>query len=107
MHLVDSGPPHQMPEEILMQHFFYGLKPESAHFMNVASEGSVMYKTVAEVRTLLEKVLNSTDYTGIYDDPPEPIEQPSETQQLQILSATSSPPPPYRGNNRTTKVPRS
>ena len=74
MHLVDSGPPHQMPEEIFMQHFFYGLKPESAHFMNVASEGSVMYKTVAEVRTLLEKVLNSTEYTGIYDDPPEPLE---------------------------------
>jgi len=40
-----------------MQHFFYGLKLESAHFMNVASEGSVMYKTVAKVRTLLEKVL--------------------------------------------------
>ena len=99
MHLVDSGPPHQMPEEILMQHFFYGLKPESAHFMNVASEGSIIYRTVAEVRTLLEKVLNSTDYAGIYDDPPELIEQLSETQQLQILSATSSPPPPYRGNN--------
>ena len=78
-----------------MQHFFYGLKLESAHFMNVASEGSVMYKIVAEVRTLLEKVLNSTDYTGIYDDPPQPIEQPNETQQLQILLATSSPLPPY------------
>ena len=82
MHLVDSGPTHQMLEEMLMQHFFYGLKPESAHFMNVASEGSVMYRTVAEVRTLLEKVLNSTEYTGIYDNPPEPLEQPSETQQL-------------------------
>ena len=57
-----------------MQHFFYGLKPESAHFMNVASEGSIMYKTVAEVRTLLEKVQNNTDYTGIYDDLPELIE---------------------------------
>jgi len=77
MHLVDSRPPYQMPEEILMQHFFYGLKPESAHFMNVASEGSVMYRTVAEVRTHLEKILNSTDYTGIYDDPQEPIEQPT------------------------------
>ena len=65
-----------------MQHFFYGHKPESAHFMNVASEGSVMYRTVAEVRTLLENVLNSTEYTGIYDDPLEPLEQPSETQQL-------------------------
>ena len=56
-----------------------------------------MHRTVAKVKTLLEKVLNSTDYTGIYDDPPEPIEQPSETQQLRILSATSSPPPPYIG----------
>ena len=55
-----------------------------------------MYKTVAKVRTLLEKVLNNTQYTRIYDNPPEPMEQPSETQQLQVLSAASSPPPPYR-----------
>jgi hypothetical protein len=39
-----------------------------------------MYKIVAKVRTLLEKVLNSTDYTGIYDDPLEPIEQLSAMQ---------------------------
>ena len=78
-----------------MQHFIYGLKLESAHFLNVSSEGSVMYKTVAEVRTLLKKVLNSTEYTGIYDDPPETVEQPNETQQLQVLSAASSPRPPY------------
>ena len=74
MHLIESGPPHQIPEEILIQYFIYGLKPESAHFLNVSFEGSVMYKTVAEVRTLLKKVLNSTEYTGIYDDPPETIE---------------------------------
>ena len=78
-----------------MQHFIYGLKPESAHFMNVSSEGSVIYKTVGEVRVLLEKVLNSTEYTDIYDDPPEAIEQPCEMQQLQVLLAASSPPPPY------------
>jgi len=82
MHLVDFRLPHHIPKEILMQHFIYGLKPESAHFMNVSSEGSVMYKIVA----LLEKVLNSTQYTGIYDNPPEPMEQPNEMQQLQILS---------------------
>ena len=40
MHLVDSGPPHQIPEEILMQHFIYGLKPESAHFMNEPRQSS-------------------------------------------------------------------
>ena len=47
MHLIESGPPHQILKEILMQHFIYGLKPESAHFLNVSSEGSIMYKTVA------------------------------------------------------------
>ena len=82
MHLIESRPPHEIPEEILMQHFIYGLKAESTHFLNVSSEGSVMYKTVVEVRTLLKKVLNSTEYTGIYDDPPERVEQPYKTQQL-------------------------
>ena len=95
MHLVESGPPHQIPKKILMQHFIYGLKQESAHFLNVSSEGPVMYKTVAEVRTFSKKVLNSTEYTSIYDDPPETVEQPNETQQLQVLSAASSPRPPY------------
>ena len=65
-----------------MQHFIYDLKPESARFLNVSSEGSVMYKTIAEVRALLKKVLNSTKYTGIYNDPPEIVERPYKTQQL-------------------------
>ena len=79
MHLIESGPPHQIPEGILMQHFIYGLKSESAHFLNVSSEGSVIYKIVAEVRTLLKKVLNSTEYTGVFDDPPETVELPYKT----------------------------
>ena len=65
-----------------MQHFIYGLKPDSAHFLNLSSEGSVMYKTVAEVRTFFKKVLKITEYTDIYDNPPETIEQPNEMQQL-------------------------
>jgi hypothetical protein len=61
-----------------MQHFIGGLKTESAHLMNVASEVSVMYKTVAEVWTILEKVLDSTQYTGVFDNPHEPADQPEE-----------------------------
>ena len=78
-----------------MQHFIGGLNPESAHFMNVPSEGLVMYKMVDEVRTILEKVLDSNRHTGVFDDPPEPTDQPQEKQQIQILSAASSAPPPY------------
>jgi hypothetical protein len=51
--------------------------------MNVASEGSVMYKIMAEVRTILEKVLDSTQYTGVFDDPPGSTNQPEEKQQVQ------------------------
>ena len=57
-----------------MQHFVHGLKPESAHFMNVASEQSVMYKTMTKVRTIREKVLDITQYTRLFDDPPEPMD---------------------------------
>jgi hypothetical protein len=95
MKMATSGPPHSIPEEMLMQHFVGGLKPESTHFMNVTSDGSSMYKIVSEVRTILEKVLDSTLYTGVFDDPPEPADQPKENQQVHIISAASSPPPPY------------
>jgi hypothetical protein len=74
MKMANSRPPHNIPEEMLMQHFVGGLNPESVHFMNVASEGSIMYKIVAEVRTILEKVLDSTQYTGVFDDPPKPTD---------------------------------
>jgi hypothetical protein len=78
MLMADSRTPHGIMEEMLMQHFVSGLNPERTHFMNVASEGSVMFKIVAEVRTILEKVLDNTQYTGVFDDPPEPTDQPKE-----------------------------
>ena len=36
-HLATSGPPHKISEEMLMQHFIYGLNPESERFLNLAS----------------------------------------------------------------------
>ena len=78
-----------------MQHFIYGLNPKSERFLNLAFKGSVLYKTAAEVRTILEKVLNSTAYTDVFDDPPEPEVPPTERQPLHILSVVSSPPPPH------------
>jgi hypothetical protein len=57
MQMAYSGPSHGIREEMLMHHFVGGLKPESASFMNLASEGSVMYETVAAVRTILGKAI--------------------------------------------------
>ena len=72
MQLATSEPLHNVQEEMLMQHFIHSLNPESVHFMNLASKGSVMYKIVAEVRAILEKVLDNTQFMGVFDDPPEP-----------------------------------
>jgi len=94
-YLATSGPPHKISEEMLMQHFVYPLNPESERFLNLAFEGSVMYKTVADVRTILEKVLISTPYTDVFDEPPEPEVPPPRRQPLHILSVVSSPPPPH------------
>ena len=91
MHLVNSGLPHGIPEEMLMQHFVGGLNAESTHFIDMASAGSVLYKTVDEVQDLLNKVLTSTEYTKVFDDPPEPTEK----QQIHTLSASPCPPPPF------------
>ena len=68
-----------------MQHFIYGLNPKSERFLNLAFKRSVLYKTAAKVRTILEKVLNSTPYTDVFDDPPEPEVLPTERQPLHIL----------------------
>ena len=88
-----------------MQHFIYGLNPESERFLNLASEGSVLYKTAAEVRTILEKVLNCTHYTDVFHDPPKPEVLPTERQPVHIISVVSSPPPPHI--EEITELPKS
>ena len=95
MQLATSGPLHNVQEEMLMQHFIHSLNPESVHFMNLTSKGSVMNKIVVEVRAILENVLDNTQFMGVFDDPPELDDQPKEKQQLHILSAAYSSPPQH------------
>ena len=68
MQMANSGVPHDIPEEMLMQHFVGGLNSDSAFLMNVASEGSVLYKTVAKVQMILDKVRDTSQFTGVYDE---------------------------------------
>ena len=72
-----------------MQHFVYGLNPKSEHFLNLASEGSVMYKTVSEAKTILEKVLNSTPLTILLS---QQIPPPKGSHSTSFLLF---PPPPH------------
>ena len=64
-----------------------------------------MHKTVSDAKTILERLLNSAQYTDVFVGPPEPANPPTERQALHILSVVSSPPPPHI--EEITKPPKS
>ena len=64
-----------------------------------------MYKTVSDAKTILERLLNSAQYTDVFVGPPEPANPPTERQPLHIISVVTSPPPPHV--QEITKPPKS
>ena len=69
--LISSGPDLRIPEAMQLQHFSYGLRTDSATYLDKASGGSFLYKTVSEAKAILNRILQNTKYTEIYEDPPE------------------------------------
>ena len=63
-----------MPDHVLLQHFHYGLSREATLFLDISSGGSFSHKTVSEGKAILDKILENTPYTGIYDEFPEEVE---------------------------------
>ena len=45
-----------------IQHFAYGLRTTSATFLDKASGGSFLHKTVSEVKAILDGILKNTEY---------------------------------------------
>jgi len=65
-------------EPVLLQHFYLGLNFESTKFLDCSSRGSFAHLTPGEGRIALNKILENTPYTRIYDEfpneaPDEPI----------------------------------
>jgi hypothetical protein len=58
--LISSGLDLGMPEAMLLQHFAGGLKRDSAIFLDTASEGSFLHKTVHEGKAILDRILKNT-----------------------------------------------
>ena len=51
---------------MLLQHFIWGLKPESAKFLDIAVVGASVYTTLVEGKKILAKILcNLEDYQPI------------------------------------------
>ena len=69
--LISLGPDLRIPEAIQLQHFSCGIRIDSATYLDKASRGSFLYKTVSEDKAILNRILQNTEYTRIYEDPPE------------------------------------
>ena len=78
--LIASGPDLSMPEHVLLQHFHYGLSKEAALFLDTSSGGSFSHKTVSEGKAILDKILENTPYTGVYETSPEPKDETPATE---------------------------
>ena len=66
-----------MPDHVLLQHFHYGLSKEVALFLDISSGGSFSHKTISEGKAILDKILENTSYTGVYDEFPKEDDEPS------------------------------
>jgi hypothetical protein len=59
-----------LPDHVLLYHFHLGLGKEVALRLDISSEGLFTHKTISERKAILEKILENTPYTGIYDEFP-------------------------------------
>ena len=50
-----------------------------------------MYKTVREAKAILNRILQNTEYTGVYEDPPEKSREPTRRAEPSTQSPTPCP----------------
>jgi hypothetical protein len=69
--LTNSGPNLSLHDHVLHYHFYCGLNKEAALHLDIASGGSFSHNIVSEGKVILEKILENTPYTSIFDEFPE------------------------------------
>jgi len=74
-----------------LQHFACGLSTNSVIFLEKASGGSFLHKTISEAKAILDRILNDTEYTRVYEDPPEESREPVERAEPFIPSPAHCP----------------
>jgi hypothetical protein len=60
-----------LPDKVLYYHFYRGLNKEAALHLDIASGGSFSHRIASEEKAILERILENTPYTGIFDELPE------------------------------------
>ena len=95
--LSNSGPNLSLPDHVLYYHFYRGLNKETALHLDIASGGSFTHKLTDEWRAILERILENTPYTGIYDEFPEEekqVESDPKPKDEELASELEIPPGP-------------
>src|SRR6187551_3848900 len=95
--ILASGPNLSLPEPVVLQHFSLGLCPVATTFLDSASGGSFFYLVPSEARVVLDRILDNTPYTRIYDELPDeeekqPEPEPKEPIPVQSKSISASSP---------------
>jgi hypothetical protein len=78
-----------LPDHVLHYHFYHGLNKEPALHLNIALGGSLSHKIVSEGKSILEKILENTPYTGIFDEFPEEEKKVEPSPELQEEEPTT------------------
>jgi hypothetical protein len=69
--LISSRPDLTISNLILLQHVYLGLSKETAHYLDIALEGSFLHLSPRGGKDVLNKIVENTPSTGIHDECPE------------------------------------
>ena len=103
-----------MPDHVLLYHLHLGLSKEAALQLDLSSGGSFTHNSISEGKSILEKILENTPYTGIYDKFLEETIESGPDQQKEAYAAEpkicSNPSydlvakePPIQGTHHTSR----
>jgi hypothetical protein len=90
--LINTGPNLSLPDHVLFYHFHLGLSKEAAIQLDLSLGGSFTHNSISEGKAILEKILENTPYTDIYDEFPEETIESSPDQQEEAYAAKSKIP---------------
>ena len=95
--LINTGPNLSLPDHVLLYHFHLGLSKEAALHLDISSGGLFLHKIISEGKAVLEKILENTPYTGVFDKFPKEEEVKPGLDQQEEVHATESeiPSNPY------------
>ena len=89
--LITTGLDLAISDPMLLQYFYMGLNKDSMNFLDMASRRAFLYLSTTEARTILNKILGSTPYTGIHDELPKEEDESSSKQEEEVLIVKSQP----------------